>query len=80
MIPVLGEFKKMLVVLKDEANDGKSPDLNLIIEKGVYGLFVRFEDEEDQRCIMVDYFDGKLSVKVWTDPDEEDFTNEIRIT
>ena len=67
-------IRDRLGILNDEASSKKE---RVIIRKGPWGIYIEMEDPEDQRCVMLDLFDGELSVKVWADKDNEDFTDKI---
>ena len=72
------EDENLIVTLSDENGD---PDANIDINirKGVYGVWMELSPrgEGDSRGVMLDYFEGKLSVKVWADKESEDPTNSI---
>ena len=73
---VIGNDEELTVILHDEADETIEPT-EMVIRKGPYGLYITFPDNEDQRCVMLDYFNGRLAVKVWADNDNEDFTDEV---
>ena len=75
---ILTRADKLSVSISDEGNPESKP-IELIVRKGVYGLWVEKPDEEDERGALFDYFDGKLTIKVWDDIEEEDFTHNISI-
>ncbi len=76
---VIGNNEELTVILHDEADETTKP-IEMVIRKGAYGLYVEFPDNEDQRGVLIDHFDGKLSVKVWADNEQEDFTHNIPLS
>jgi len=75
MIRQMGEGEIIGVTLMDEMGTGDKVEVT--VRKGVYGLWIEFPDSEDGRGVMLDLFDGELSVKVWADTDNEDFTHKV---
>ena len=76
---IIEEDEELTVMLYDEAGASTSP-VEMVIRKGTYGLYIEFPNKEDQRGVLIDYFDGKLSVKVWADNDQDDFTHSIPLS
>jgi TolB-like protein len=75
---VIGENEQMMLVLRDE--QGKHEPVELIVRRVPSGLLIEFTDDEDHRGVLVDYFDGKLSAKIWADRYDEDFTNSVQLS
>lgn len=76
---IIEDNEELTVTLYDEADASMSP-VEMVIRKGTYGLYIEFPDNEDQRGVLIDYFNGELSVKVWTDNENDDFTHSIPLS
>ena len=74
---VLNQGEEVSVTLEDEA--GKTDNIELIVKQGPHGVFIEFPDDENHQGVMLDLFDGELSVKIWTDRENEDFTEKVKI-
>lgn len=74
----LKDDEELTVMLYDEA-DTSTPPVEMVIRKGAYGLYIEFPDNEDKRGVLVDHFNGELSVKVWTDKEQDDFTHSVKL-
>ncbi len=75
LIYMLRVADTVTVVLKDE-NETTEP-LEMIVRQCSYGICMESTKAEDLRGVMVDYFSGNVSVKVWTNPNDEDYTHSI---
>jgi len=75
---VMNKWDIHTATLVGEEGNGDPIEVEVVL--GAYGIRIEFAEEGNDKCVMLDYFNNKLSVKVWADNDNEDFTHEIPLS